>query len=403
MGQGSPPRVEPLKRVNMPARRSTVVIIVFILIVLAAALAVVLQETLFHGGEVSAPEPLETSGAKSANSAVGDLDSVFIEGNDGQIKRQIRPFSAAMKACLSGKEPVAPELVWQVKYGYYLSNLAYYPDKQLLAVTELSGTNLLDLSNGQERHIYAGGSQSVLTPDGDILITPDTAGQVLLWDASTGETLRTLQHTCKDGCLTNEMALNPAGTLLAVGTSEGEIHLWEIPGGKLLHVLSGHADVLGSLAISPDGKLLVSAAADSTVRFWDLATAQQTKVIKLGDLTVWRVLFTPTGRVLVAGGSDGQIHSWRFPSAEQLPSLNADLKSPKSIALSRDGKLLATTHEDDVAKVWQLETGKLLGRFEHTLKKDEMLSALSFINNGSILVSTSTGVDAFFWCLPKAD
>ena len=74
---------------------------------------------------------------------------------------------------------------------------------------------------------------------------------IKLWNANTGECLRTLEgHTQT----VHSVAFSPDGTTLASGSWEKTIKLWNANTGECLRTLEGHADYLRSVAFSPDGQ-----------------------------------------------------------------------------------------------------------------------------------------------------
>ena len=99
----------------------------------------------------------------------------------------------------------------------------------------------------------------------------------------------------------SRVAFSPDGKTLALGTNKGPILLWDIHGWKERKRLTGHAGIICKLEFSPDGGLLASA-------------------------TKW---------------GDGAVHVWDTVKGENTDSCDVQ-QLPRSLAFSRDGKLLAT-------------------------------------------------------------
>ncbi len=66
------------------------------------------------------------------------------------------------------------------------------------------------------------------------------------------------------------LAFNPDGSLLVTGTSAGNLYLWRVEDGTLLQKIPAHTDILTTLAFSDDGTTLISAGWDDTLRFWQI-------------------------------------------------------------------------------------------------------------------------------------
>ena len=151
-----------------------------------------------------------------------------------------------------------------------ISQLAYSPDGQTLAVASSIGIWLYDAGNLSARpRLLEGHTASVysvaFSPDGRLLASGSFDGTSRLWEVGSGATLQTLgEHT--DAVLS--VAFSPDGRLLASGSLDHTIRLWEVGSGATLQTLEGHTDYVLSVAFSPDGRLLASGSGDGTVRLW---------------------------------------------------------------------------------------------------------------------------------------
>lgn len=85
-------------------------------------------------------------------------------------------------------------------------------------------------------------------------------------DAAATNPLRLTGHVSSASAL----AFSPDGQLLASADSRGNIHLWRVSDGRLLKTVNSPGDVILELAFSPDGTWLVSGGQGRVVRFWGL-------------------------------------------------------------------------------------------------------------------------------------
>jgi len=83
----------------------------------------------------------------------------------------------------------------------------------------------------------------------------------------------------RSGAVTS-IAFAPDGKLLASAGKDKSAKLWDAATGQLLRTLSGHGGEVHSVAFSPDGKLLASGSADAMVILWDAQTGREQAVLK---------------------------------------------------------------------------------------------------------------------------
>ena len=105
--------------------------------------------------------------------------------------------------------------------------------------------------------------------------------EVRLWNAHTGELIKTLTGH-KD--VVSSVVFSPDGNLivsgdwydwdgyLSSGTWSGEIRVWDAHTGEHLKTLTGHTGGVSSVAFSPDGNTLATGRTDGTILLWDFST-----------------------------------------------------------------------------------------------------------------------------------
>ncbi|RMF45756.1 MAG: hypothetical protein D6750_11385, partial [Bacteroidetes bacterium] len=77
--------------------------------------------------------------------------------------------------------------------------------------------------------------------------------------------LRTLRHGAK---AVISVSWSPDGRRLASDSSDSTVRIWDAASGQLLRTLAGHTDWVRSVSWSPDGRYLASGSDDGTVRLW---------------------------------------------------------------------------------------------------------------------------------------
>ena len=195
------------------------------------------------------------------------------------------------------------------------------------------------------------------------------------------------------------LALSPDSTRLAVGCGN-EVVLYDVTGTKLdvINRASAHADPVQSIAWSPDGKHLATGAFRRVV-IWNSESLTKEHEITNG-LTdrIAALRFLPDGNQLViADGRASELGTIRLADPNTgiiTASWTAHADTIFDVAVSPDGKLLATAGADRLVKLWDLETHKELAKLEgHTAP----ILTLAFDEKGTQLASGGADFQLKVW------
>lgn len=148
--------------------------------------------------------------------------------------------------------------------------------------------------------------------------------------------------------------------------------------------LAGHGGPVMDAAVSPDGSHALTASFDNSVGYWTLEGDQVTW-LEGHKAAVKTVLFLDEDRA-ASGGDDFAVEIWDLAAGERLHRLEGHKGQVNGLALSPDGKILASAAWDGAVRVWDVETGASL---HEMLGHESSVSDVAFSPDGTVLYSAS--------------
>ena len=214
-----------------------------------------------------------------------------------------------------------------------------------------------DLAKSIFTETFGGIASVAFSPDGKLLATGDTNGEIRLYQVSDWKQLL----ICKGH--TNwvpSLVFNPDGSILASSSSDHTVKLWDTNTGQCLQTLQGHEHEVWTVAFSPDGKTLTSGSNDHTIKLWTVSTGECLKTFQGHTSWIVCTVFSLDGQTLVSGSDDDTIRLWDVSTGECLKILRGHLDGIRSICISPDGQTIASSSDDQTVKLWHFGTGKCI-------------------------------------------
>lgn len=162
---------------------------------------------------------------------------------------------------------------------------------------------------------------------------------------------------------------------------------YELTPGKTDVVIT-HERQFWQARFSPCGRYLVACGYDATIQRWDISVEEPHLLKPLIGHNGWiqDMGFQPNSERLLTADSWGQLACWSY--AESEPTLvwslpNAHERWIRALAVSLDGKLVATGGNGSVVRLWSTEDGVLQKELPHPHR----VFSLRFHPDGKSLVS----------------
>jgi WD40 repeat protein/tRNA A-37 threonylcarbamoyl transferase component Bud32 len=221
--------------------------------------------------------------------------------------------------------------------------------------------------------------------------SPQDKHRFWAWDLMAGKAIPAVQGPDSDHGIVH-FAFSPDGRRLALVAHSGSgpilIRILEGATGKGLEAYHGLAYIAAPPIFSPDGRF-VAVFGPTGLQLRDLRGGPGYLALRGQQKRVDHVAFSANGRRLVAAGRDGLVEAWDPITGLEEGTFMAHPEVLSALAISPDGKTVATAAEwnfgrNGALKIWELATGKLL----HELKGfTEGINALAITRDGKTLVS----------------
>jgi WD40 repeat protein len=142
------------------------------------------------------------------------------------------------------------------------------------------------------------------SPDEKYLVSGSLDRTVKVWNAKTGELMKTLErHTGN----IYDIAFHPGGKYFATCSRDMTIRLWDFESGEVVMTYVGHDKAVLDIEFSPDGNHLFSASFDGSIRLWQTKTGKMVYTFSDHEGVVNSIAVNRKGDLLASGGSDNLV------------------------------------------------------------------------------------------------
>ncbi|WP_397570810.1 protein kinase [Schlesneria sp. T3-172] len=280
---------------------------------------------------------------------------------------------------------------WDVKSGKEIKSLMLPHPDSVLAMQIIPSTNRIVTSCTEQKSIGEGKTEAIST--------------LRYWDGATGKLLATSTPFAGTA---QSISVSGSGEYVNAANSEtGDVLTWSLtdPKQEVTKLLSSPSrSDLRSVVLHPDGHQIVTIGGSDAL-LWDLSNPQKPSLVKSFSqhLTVASARFSPNGKRIATGGLDKTARVWDIQTKRVIRKLEGEQGHKgrvNSTVFSRDSAHLLTASTDGTAKLWNIDTGEVVFTLVNRSGPDEQVSPINsatFSGDGEWIATASEDGKARLW------
>ena len=198
-------------------------------------------------------------------------------------------------------------------------------------VDALPGLEPAGTLKGHEKTVFS----VAFSPDGKLLATAgeDTA---IIWDASTGKRLFTLNPGETHSPGAHAVAFAPDGKTLAVGGYVGDVYFYDPANGKLKSTFDEPSLASKRVVYTPDGSILATSHDQTAIMLYDVKASKLLETLKVSKVaTLHGFDISSDGKTLIAITSE-EVSIWDIPTRKRRKAIGHEDQESKNITTSFD-------------------------------------------------------------------
>jgi WD40 repeat protein/DNA-binding SARP family transcriptional activator len=241
----------------------------------------------------------------------------------------------------------------------------------LLVTSGETRSLLLDAQTFKPVRTFPVSGSPVLSPRGDTAAFGSDEGSIVVVDLRTGNR-RPMTRRANGGV--DALAFSADGKVLASASDSGSVDVWDVPTASLRETFRGHAGAANGPLFSRDGRTLYSGSKDGSLIVWDVSGARRLgwpfrfsprAVPGSGRHTPvpnasWSVAVSPDSSLFATTPGARRVTLWRTRDHSVVGELHGPLDEIDSLVFSHDGRLLVATGNLPQTVVWNVASRKVV-------------------------------------------
>ncbi|MFQ5923826.1 MAG: WD40 repeat domain-containing protein, partial [Anaerolineales bacterium] len=261
-----------------------------------------------------------------------------------------------------------------------INDLAWSPDGKSLAMASTLGIYLYDATTQEAlwfKETDDWQTTIAFARDGSQIVSGGRDGKASIWDAASGDLL--LQFSAHDQAVTRVLLSPDSRLAITLGAEEGVVELWDAKTGQRLRTLQGgelSSDAVArtieggetiepggqvfirDIDVSPNGEVL-AAVSDRSLRLWEIDTGALRAVVPMPKEAI-SVAFSPSGELLATSHRGAFVWLRRGTNGQPLRRVDPEARhvnvDTHTVAFGEDENTLVASGTDGRISLWDLET-----------------------------------------------
>ena len=121
----------------------------------------------------------------------------------------------------------------------------------------------------------------------------------------------------------------------------------------------GHTNWVNGAIHLPGGQQIMTSSYES-LRVWNLQTGEQTSHWDGENDGIVRIALSVDGKKIASGSCDGVVMLWSIEIGRVIAEWTGHTREVSSVCWNGDGERVLSGSEDGTARIWDVETGKTI-------------------------------------------
>jgi len=232
----------------------------------------------------------------------------------------------------------------------------------------------------------------------EVVIGGWSDGKVRMYKIDNGNQLWQIDNAHKEGVTSLCLASNLK--FVCSGGEQGEVRIWELRSREMVSHLKEHTHRVTKVQLLDDLHLL-SSSRDKALLCWDLKSEKRVSahIQRMGGINCFDSV--PNSSLVITTGQDRKITYWDLREANPVRSFDTNNNPKKGdecmgLAVAHDGKTFVTGGSEQIVRLWDLGTGKVLNE---GLGHSGCINTVAYSADDKQVISGGRDGSIFLWNL----